>query len=77
LCKMSSLAPGKVSSATRRTRMSVIAMAQGLPIAAFDSASLFGGGEHGYTDYQRRAKRPDSKRTATETLTRGSQRSGA
>ena len=49
---MSSLAPGKVSSAARRTRMSVIAMAQGLPIAAFDSASLFGGGEHGYTDYQ-------------------------
>ena len=52
MCKMSSLAPGKVSSAARRTRMSVIAMAQGLPLAAFDSASLFGGGEHGYTDYQ-------------------------
>jgi N-ethylmaleimide reductase len=27
-------------------------LAQGLPLAAFDGASLFGGGEHGYTDYQ-------------------------
>jgi N-ethylmaleimide reductase len=27
-------------------------LTQGLPLAAFDGASLFGGGEHGYTDYQ-------------------------
>jgi N-ethylmaleimide reductase len=27
-------------------------LAMGLPLAALDGASLFGGGEHGYTDYQ-------------------------
>jgi N-ethylmaleimide reductase len=27
-------------------------LAQGLPLAGFDPATLFGGGEHGYTDYQ-------------------------
>jgi N-ethylmaleimide reductase len=27
-------------------------LCQGLPLAAFDSAALFGGAEHGYTDYQ-------------------------
>jgi N-ethylmaleimide reductase len=27
-------------------------LASGLPLAAFDGASLFGGGERGYTDYQ-------------------------
>ena len=27
-------------------------LAQGLPLDAFDGASLFGGGEHGYTDYR-------------------------
>ncbi|MDR3517513.1 MAG: alkene reductase [Azospirillaceae bacterium] len=27
-------------------------LAKGLPLAVFDGASLFGGGEHGYTDYQ-------------------------
>lgn len=27
-------------------------LAQGLPLAAFDGATLFGGSEHGYTDYQ-------------------------
>jgi len=25
--------------------------AEGLPLAAFDAGSLFGGAEHGYTDY--------------------------
>ena len=27
-------------------------LAQGIPLHAFDGASLFGGGEHGYTDYR-------------------------
>jgi 2,4-dienoyl-CoA reductase-like NADH-dependent reductase (Old Yellow Enzyme family) len=27
-------------------------LAQGLTLAAFDGAALFGGSEHGYTDYQ-------------------------
>jgi N-ethylmaleimide reductase len=26
-------------------------LAQGLPLSAFDPATLFGGAEHGYTDY--------------------------
>lgn len=26
-------------------------LAEGLPLAAFDAGSLFGGAEHGYTDY--------------------------
>ncbi|MEO6959549.1 MAG: hypothetical protein ABI228_01850, partial [Burkholderiaceae bacterium] len=26
-------------------------LAEGLPLADFDASTLFGGGEHGYTDY--------------------------
>jgi N-ethylmaleimide reductase len=41
-------------------------LADGLPMARFDSSTLFGGGEHGYTDYPplREAELSDQARDA-------------